>query len=121
MIVVHFIGSPAVVDVRAEKPGDEAAIAVAGPLTSLVLGVVAVALALLCVASGVEALGVVGEILVIVGALDLVLAGGQHRPGVPARRRARRPGVRLGPERRSAAGRDARRDGRSAASGWALP
>ena len=48
-ISVHFIGSPAVVDVRAENPGDEAAIAVAGPLTSLVLGVLAVGLALLCV------------------------------------------------------------------------
>jgi Zn-dependent protease len=82
-ISVHFIGSPAVVDVRAEKPGDEAAIAVAGPLTSLVIGVLAVGLALLCVASGVEALGVVGEILVIVGALDLVLAGVSIVPAFP--------------------------------------
>ena len=82
-ISVHFIGSPAVVDVRAEKPGDEAAIAVAGPLTSLVLGVLAVGLALLCVASGVEALGVLGEVLVIVGALDLVLAGVSIVPAFP--------------------------------------
>ena len=82
-ISVHFIGSPAVVDVRAEKPGDDAAIAVAGPLTSLVIGLVAVGLALLCVASGVEALGIVGEILVIVGALDLVLAGVSIVPAYP--------------------------------------
>ena len=37
-ISVHFIGSPAVVDVRAETPRAEAAIALAGPLTSLAIG-----------------------------------------------------------------------------------
>jgi Zn-dependent protease/CBS domain-containing protein len=82
-ISVHFIGSPAVVDVRASTPGAEAAIALAGPLTSFAIGAVAVALALVGVMSGVEALQVVGNVLVIVGALDLVLAGVSLVPAFP--------------------------------------
>jgi len=82
-ISVHFIGSPAVVDVRAPTPRAEAAIAVAGPMTSLAFGIAAVALALLGVLSGVEALRIVGEVLVIVGALDLVLAGVSLVPAFP--------------------------------------
>jgi Zn-dependent protease/CBS domain-containing protein len=82
-ISVHFIGSPAVVDVRAATPGAEAAVAVAGPLTSLAIGIAAVALALGGVMSGVEALQVVGDVLVIVGALDLVLAGVSLVPAFP--------------------------------------
>jgi Zn-dependent protease len=82
-ISVHFIGSPAVVDVRASTPGAEAAIALAGPLTSLVAGLVSVGVALLAVASGVEALQIVGDVLVIVGALDIVLAVVSLVPAFP--------------------------------------
>jgi Zn-dependent protease len=82
-ISVHFIGSPAVVDVRAPTPRAEAAVAVAGPLTSLAIGAAAVALALGGVMSGVAALQVVGDVLVIVGALDLVLAGVSLVPAFP--------------------------------------
>ena len=39
VLVVHFIGSPAPIDVIATSPRAEAAIAIAGPLTSLILGV----------------------------------------------------------------------------------
>ncbi|HET9345533.1 MAG TPA: M50 family metallopeptidase [Candidatus Limnocylindrales bacterium] len=82
-ISVHFIGSPAVVDVRAATPGAEAAVAVAGPLTSLAIGAAAVALALVGVMSNIEPLQVVGNVLVIVGALDLVLAGVSLVPAFP--------------------------------------
>ena len=82
-ISVHFIGSPAVVDVRAPTPRAEAAIALVGPLTSLAIGAAAVVLALVAVMSGVGALQVVGEVLVIVGALDLVLAGVSLVPAFP--------------------------------------
>jgi Zn-dependent protease len=82
-ISVHFIGSPAVVDVRAETPRAEAAIALAGPLTSLGIGVAFVALALLAVASGNVAARIVGDVLVIVGTLDLVLAGVSLVPAYP--------------------------------------
>jgi Zn-dependent protease len=82
-ISVHFIGAPALVDVRAETPRAEAAIAVAGPLTSLVTGVLCVILAFGLVASGNEVARVVGDVLVIVGTLDLVLAGVSLVPAYP--------------------------------------
>jgi Zn-dependent protease len=82
-VSVHFIGSPAVVDVRAETPRAEAAIALAGPLTSLAIGIASVALAFLLVASGYEPLRIVGDVLVIVGTLDLVLAGVSLLPAYP--------------------------------------
>jgi Zn-dependent protease len=82
-ISVHFIGSPAVVDVRAETPRAEAAIALAGPLTSLAIGLILVALAFLTVLSASDAVGIVGDVLVIVGTLNLVLAGVSLVPAYP--------------------------------------
>jgi Zn-dependent protease len=82
-ISVHFIGSPAVVDVRAETPRAEAAIALAGPLTSLAIGLSFVTLAFLTVLSSSDAIGIVGDVLVIVGTLDLVLAGVSLVPAYP--------------------------------------
>jgi CBS domain-containing protein len=82
-ISVHFIGSPAVVDVRAETPRAEAAIALAGPLTSLSIGASFVLLALLTVLSHVDFVGILGDVLVIVGALDLLLAGVSLVPAYP--------------------------------------
>lgn len=82
-ISVHFIGSPATVDVRAETPRGEAAIALAGPLTSLAIGVVFVGLAVLGVLSGIEAAEIAADVLVIVGTLDLVLAGVSLVPAYP--------------------------------------
>ena len=82
-ISVHFIGSPAVVDVRAETPRAEAAIALAGPLTSLAIGLTLVAVAFLTVLSASDAVGIVGDVLVIVGALNLVLAGVSLVPAYP--------------------------------------
>ena len=64
---------------RPARGGDR----LAGPLTSLAIGVAAVVLALVGVVSGVEALQVVGDVLVIVGALDLVLAGVSLVPAFP--------------------------------------
>jgi Zn-dependent protease len=82
-ISVHFIGSPAVVDVRAETPRAEAAIALAGPLTSLATGGLFVVLAFALVATGSEAAKIVGDVLVIVGTLDLVLAAVSLVPAYP--------------------------------------
>lgn len=82
-ISVHFIGSPAVVDVRAETPRAEAAIALAGPLTSLAIGLILVAVAFLTVLSASDAVGIVGDVLVIVGTLNLVLAGVSLVPAYP--------------------------------------
>jgi Zn-dependent protease len=82
VVVVHFIGSPAAVDVVASSPRAEAAVAIAGPLTSAVIGgvVCAAAYGLLAVAPQLAA---IGDVLVIVGALDLILAGVSAVPAFP--------------------------------------
>jgi Zn-dependent protease len=82
-ISVHFIGSPAVVDVRAPTPRAEATVALAGPLTSLSIGASFVLLALLTALSPGRFLGILGDVLVIVGTLDLVLAGVSLVPAYP--------------------------------------
>jgi Zn-dependent protease len=82
-ISVHFIGSPAVVDQRADTPRAEAAVALAGPLTSLAIGASFVLLALLTALSTTAPVGIVGDILVIVGTLNLVLAGVSLVPSYP--------------------------------------
>jgi len=82
-ISVHFIGSPAVVDVRAPTARAEAAVALAGPLTSLSIGASFVLLALLTALSPGRFLGIPGDVLVIVGTLDLVLAGVSLVPAYP--------------------------------------
>lgn len=82
-ISVHFIGSPATVDIRAATPRAEAAVALAGPVTSLVLGVLLIGVAVLGMTSGVEALQVVGDALFIIGVLDVVLAAVSIVPAFP--------------------------------------
>jgi Zn-dependent protease len=82
-ISVHFIGSPTAADVRAVTPRAEAAIALAGPLASLVIGGAAIGLALLAAASGVSALELPADVLFVVGILDLVLAAISVVPAFP--------------------------------------
>jgi Zn-dependent protease/predicted transcriptional regulator len=81
-IVVHFIGSPAAVDVVATTPRAEAAAAVAGPLASLLLGALLIGVALAASTVG-SAAAPVADVLVIVGALDLLLAGVSLVPAFP--------------------------------------
>lgn len=83
VVSVHFIGSPAAVDVRAPTPRAEAAIALAGPLTSLAFGTVFVLLAVAAIGVGGNILRLAGDILFIVGALNLVLAGASLVPAFP--------------------------------------
>ena len=81
-LVVHFIGSPAAIDVIATSPRAEATIAIAGPLASALLGALCVgmALALLALGPGAEA---VADAFLIIGALDLLLAGVSLVPAFP--------------------------------------
>jgi Zn-dependent protease len=82
-VSVHFIGSPAAVDIRAATPRAEAAIALAGPLTSLAFGTVFVVLAAAALAVGSDFLRIAADILFIIGALDLVLASASIVPAFP--------------------------------------
>ena len=82
-ISVHFIGSPAVVDVRGPTPRAEAAIALAGPLTSLFIGLACVGVALAGAMTGPGPVRTIADVLVIVGALDLVLAVVSLVPAYP--------------------------------------
>jgi Zn-dependent protease/predicted transcriptional regulator len=82
VIVVHFVGSPAPIDVVASSPRAEAAIAVAGPLTSLVIGGILVGLAFASLSIGSWA-GPIADVFIIVGALDLLLAGVSVVPAFP--------------------------------------
>jgi Zn-dependent protease len=81
-LVVHFVGSPAPIDVIASSPRAEAAIAIAGPLTSLVLGAILVGLAFASLAVGSWA-GPLADVFIIVGVLDLLLAGVSIVPAFP--------------------------------------
>ena len=81
-VVVHFIGSPAIVDVVASSPRAEALVAMAGPIASLGIGTGLIALALAIIAVA-PALGPVADALFIVGALDLILAGVSAIPAFP--------------------------------------
>lgn len=81
-LVVHFIGSPAAIDVIATSPRAEAVIALAGPLASALLGVgsIGIALGLLVLGPGAEA---IADAFLIVGALDMLLAGVSLVPAFP--------------------------------------
>jgi Zn-dependent protease len=84
-ISVHFIGGPAAVDVRAPTPRAEAAVALAGPFTSFAIGVVCVASAYGIAAVGPDTMAVeaIADVLVIIGALSIVLAGVSMVPAFP--------------------------------------
>jgi Zn-dependent protease len=84
-ISVHFIGGAAAVDVRAPTPRAEAAVALAGPATSLVIGLACVAGAVAIATFGPDALlaEAIADILVIAGALTIVLAAISVVPAFP--------------------------------------
>ena len=72
VLVVHFVGSTPIDDV-ASSPRMEAAVGIAGALTSLVLGLVLIGLAVVSLAVGPVA-APIADVLVIIGVLDLLLA-----------------------------------------------
>jgi Zn-dependent protease len=81
-VVVHFVGSPALIDVIASSPGAEARVAFAGPFASLAIGggLAILAVGIMAVS---PALGAVADVLFIIGALDLILAGVSLVPAFP--------------------------------------
>jgi Zn-dependent protease len=82
VVVVHFIGSPAAVDIVASSARAEATVALAGPIMSVAIGAGLCALALGLVQL-TPAWAPVADLLAIVGALDLILAGISVIPSFP--------------------------------------
>ena len=82
VLVIHFIGSQAVVDVVASTPRAEAAIALAGPLVSLLIGVLLAGAAIASLAIG-DWIGPIADVLMIVAVLNLLLAGVSIVPAFP--------------------------------------
>ncbi|MEA2548715.1 MAG: hypothetical protein QOE42_1313 [Chloroflexota bacterium] len=81
VLIVHFVGSTPI-DEIASSPRMEAAVGIAGPLTSLVLGLVLIGLAVVSLALGPVA-APIADVLVIVGVLDLLLAAVSVVPAFP--------------------------------------
>jgi Zn-dependent protease/predicted transcriptional regulator len=81
-IVLGLVGGLAPLSIQAPRPRDELAIALAGPLLSLALGGILLAFAVLeaIVAPG---LGALAGSLVVLGALNVILAGISLLPGMP--------------------------------------
>jgi Zn-dependent protease len=81
VLVVHFVGATPIDEV-ASSPRMEAAVGIAGPLTSLVLGLVLIGLAFLSLVLGPVA-APIADVFVIIGVLDLLLAAVSVVPAFP--------------------------------------
>jgi Zn-dependent protease/CBS domain-containing protein len=82
ILVVQFVGSPAPVDIVARTAKAEAATAIAGPLASFSIGLILVGAAFVLLPIAGPA-GPVVDVLAIVGALNLLLAGISVIPAFP--------------------------------------
>ena len=82
-LVVQFIGSPQAADVSATSPRAEAAIALAGPVSSLVIGAALTGSTVALLELVGEGAAPIADVLFIVGALNLVLAGVSILPSFP--------------------------------------
>jgi Zn-dependent protease len=82
VVVVHFIGSPAAVDIVGTTPRAEATIALAGPLASAAIGAILSGAAFVVLTFAPE-YGPVADVLIIIGALDFILAGVSLVPAFP--------------------------------------
>ena len=81
VLIIHFVGSTPIDDV-ASTPRTEAAVAIAGPLTSLIIGLALIGLAVASLALGTWA-APIADVFVIVGVLDVLLAGISVVPAFP--------------------------------------
>jgi len=82
-ITVYFFGGSASYDVEWKRPEDEAAVASAGPIVSLVIGFTLATAGYLVDAFGGELLGPFGIVVFLVGAMNLALGGLNLVPAFP--------------------------------------
>jgi Zn-dependent protease len=81
VLIIHFVGSTPIDDV-ASTARTEAAVAIAGPLTSLVIGLALIGLAVASLTLGAWA-APIADVFVIIGVLDVLLAGVSVVPAFP--------------------------------------
>jgi len=81
-VVLGLVGGMAPLSIEASKPGDEMAIALAGPLASLLIAAIIMPLGIALGISGSPAGGLSGGVFVV-GALNLMLGLASLLPGLP--------------------------------------
>ena len=81
-VVLGLVGGMAPLSIEASKPGDELAIALAGPLASLLIAAIIMPLGIALGISGSPAGGLSGGVFVV-GALNLMLGLASLLPGLP--------------------------------------
>jgi Zn-dependent protease/predicted transcriptional regulator len=82
-VIVYFFGGAATPMREAARPRDEVVIALAGPAVSLALAAGLLGLAVLARWLGSGAIVIVGEVVLVVGVLDLVLGAVNLLPAFP--------------------------------------
>jgi Zn-dependent protease/CBS domain-containing protein len=82
-ITVYFFGGSASFQLESDKPRDEAAIALAGPVVSLVIGGILVLVALLAGTTTDPVAEVIGAVAIVLAALNLLLGGVNLVPAYP--------------------------------------
>jgi len=82
-ITLFFFGGSTAFDHDTDRPADEAAVAVAGPLVSIVIGVVLAVSALVIGGAGDELLHATAAAALTLGVLNLLLGGVNLVPGFP--------------------------------------
>ena len=82
-ITVYFFGGSASFQLESDKPRDEIAIALAGPLVSLGLGAILAVVAVVMSVSQEPAAEVIGAVSIVLAALNLLLGGVNLLPAYP--------------------------------------
>ena len=82
-VVVYFFGGAASPVLEAVRPRDEVAVALAGPVVSLAIGVAMLATAGFALGAGGGPATAVGEVALVIGVLDLILGGVNLVPAFP--------------------------------------
>jgi Zn-dependent protease len=82
-VVVYFFGGAASPALGLSTPRDEIVAALAGPLVSLVIGIVLVGVAIVGVSMGGDVARGIGETCLVIGVLNLVLGGVNLLPAFP--------------------------------------
>jgi Zn-dependent protease/CBS domain-containing protein len=82
-VVVYFFGGAASTRLEAERPRDEILVALAGPLVSLAVGAVLMAIALLGELAGGGTVQAVGRLAFVIGAMNILLGAVNLLPAFP--------------------------------------